>query len=199
MADAKSVPPALKGRTMRVRRGHCLYGGLPGSSNKADAAEMTSLDVETCTGTEYDVHAVEIPDWGFPPSLKIPCNNISDAAITYNIFGRGIYSRTRQTTFLNIVILDTRRCSPMMNRKADAAVFENMAGKQLSTQIFADVTSALLPPSPLPLSPITSTGVSKLSMVLQLRREWQLNVFTVFNFSMILYPKFVCNDQASTV
>ncbi|KAJ7756627.1 hypothetical protein B0H16DRAFT_1458080 [Mycena metata] len=94
-----------------------------------------------------------------PPELKIPCNNISDAAIAYDNVEHGLYSRTKKHCI-------TRYCDP-----GYSAVFtydgqknggENMAGNQLSNHLFADATSVILYPLLLlPLLSIACTGFNQ--------------------------------------
>ncbi|KAJ7731259.1 hypothetical protein B0H16DRAFT_1469243 [Mycena metata] len=93
------------------------------------------------------------------PELKIPCNNISDAAIAYDNVEHGLYSRTKKHCI-------TRYCDP-----GYSAVFtydgqknggENMAGNQRSNHLFADATSVILYPLLLlPLLSIACTGFNQ--------------------------------------
>ncbi|KAJ7024054.1 hypothetical protein C8F04DRAFT_890996, partial [Mycena alexandri] len=69
------------------------------------AAHRVSFMVELPIILILEVNDEQDNDWDFPPSLKIPCNNISDTAITYDIVGRGLYSRTKEHYI-------TRYCDP---------------------------------------------------------------------------------------
>ncbi|KAJ7027239.1 hypothetical protein C8F04DRAFT_1294531 [Mycena alexandri] len=58
-------------------------------------ADLVSFTIELPIVLILEVQEEKDNDWDFPGSLKIPGNNIADPAVTYDLVGRGLYSRSK--------------------------------------------------------------------------------------------------------
>ncbi|KAJ7017996.1 hypothetical protein C8F04DRAFT_978179 [Mycena alexandri] len=78
--------PALMPQCWRVHDGvECCPG----------TADLVSFTIELPIVLILEVQEEKDNDWDFPGSLKIPGNNIADPAVTYDLVGRGLYSRSK--------------------------------------------------------------------------------------------------------